>query len=127
MIKGTFQRLKSFTDFIALLLRLNWLLLRRFQSFCWKVNYFDASFQCIIRYVSEYFFIFGKYNDEGFRWCMAFEKRNMSFWVNGPWVLVNFGTERNKFKMAFQNFDTPKKFFSIYPKSNKLVLNFSKF
>ena len=33
LIKGTFQRLKSFTDFLALLLRLNWLLLGRFQRF----------------------------------------------------------------------------------------------
>ena len=33
MIKRTFQRLKSFTDFIAFLLRLYWLLLGRFQGF----------------------------------------------------------------------------------------------
>ena len=50
-------------------------------------------------------------------------------WVSGlmdheSWWI---GTERNKFKMAVQNVDIPKKFFSVYPKSNKLFFNFSSF
>ena len=80
MIKRTFQKSKSFTHFIAL---------------------FDMSQNNCSYLVSR------KITVSSDVWLL---KKNMHFCVNEPWILVNFGTKKSKFKMAPQNFDNPRFF-----------------